>query len=171
MPDRDWDKELAKIDKQLGAMSDEQLAEFTAQIPAKTSDAPPAKGGKPAKPPVKAPAKALPPGQSSAREQTTKAWAVYARLLISVALGVAMLVWPYPSRCGAGLAGYLPAVGVVIASGVWSAVWTWHHRTSRAHTLSLLLILWGLVLGSMEVLPRVGYAKPDANHPTNWSCP
>jgi len=166
MPDRDWDKELAKIDKQLGAMSDDQLAAFTAQIPAKTGDAP-AKGGKP----VKLPAKASGAAPSTAREQTTKAWAVYARLLISVALGVAMIVWPYPSRCGAGLAGYLAAVGVVIGSGIWSAVWTWRHRASRAHTLSLLLILWGLVLGSMEVLPRVGYAKPDANHPTNWSCP
>ena len=172
MPDRDWDKELAKIDKQLGAMSDDQLAEFTSQIPAKTSDAP-SKGGKAAKVPAKAsaPAPASVSLPSTAREQTTKAWAVYARLLISVALGVAMLVWPYPSRCGAGLAGYLGAVGVVVGSGIWSAVWTWRHRASRAHTLSLLLILWGLVLGSMEVLPRVGYAKPDANHPTNWSCP
>ena len=82
-----------------------------------------------------------------------------------------MLVWPYPSRCGPGLAAYLAAVAVVIGSGVWSAVWTWRHRASKAHTLSLLLILWGLVLGSMEVLPRVGYAKPDLGHPANWSCP
>jgi len=36
--------------------------------------------------------------------------------------------------------------------------------------LSLLLILWGLVLGSMEVLPRVGYAKPDLAHPATWAC-
>lgn len=173
MPDRDWDKELAKIDKQLGAMSDDQLAEFTSQIPAKTGDATP-KGAKPANLPAKAASAAAPApakATATARAQTTKAWGVYARLLISVALGVAMLVWPYPSRCGAGLAGYLAAVAVVVGSGIWSAVWTWRHRASRAHTLSLLLILWGLVLGSIEVLPRVGYAKPDANHPTNWSCP
>ena len=23
----------------------------------------------------------------------------------------------------------------------------------------------------MEVLPRVGYAKPDLGHPANWACP
>ena len=32
-----------------------------------------------------------------------------------------------------------------------------------AHVLSLLLILWGGVLGAIEVLPRIGYAKPDAD--------
>jgi hypothetical protein len=40
-----------------------------------------------------------------------------------------------------------------------------------AHTLSLLLVLWGLVLGSVEVLPRVGYAVPTLQHPAVWSCP
>jgi hypothetical protein len=167
MPGRDWDKELAKIDKQLGAMSDDELAAFTSQLPAKTP-APPAKGAKPAKLAAGAPAPSAMP--SAAREQTTKAWAVYARLLISVALGIGMVVWPYPSRCGIGLAAYLGAVTVVVGSGVWSAVWTWRHRASKAHTLSLLLILWGLVLGSMEVLPRVGYAKPDLAHPATWAC-
>jgi len=162
MPDRDWEKELAKIDKQLGAMSDQELAAFTANVPAKTSGVP-AKVAKPAKAGVDAPA--------PAREQVTKAWAVYARLLISVALGVGMVVWPYPSRCGVGLAAYLGAVTVVVGSGIWSSVWTWRHRASRAHALSLLLILWGLILGSIEVLPRVGYAKADPRHPAGWACP
>ncbi|HEY4307023.1 MAG TPA: hypothetical protein VGM82_21305 [Gemmatimonadaceae bacterium] len=166
MADRDWNKELAKIDKQLGAMSDDELVNFTAQIPAKAGGAAPtpapAKGGKPGK---------VAAAPAPAREQTTKAWAVYARLVISVALGIGMVVWPYPSRCGLGLAAYLAAVTVVVGSGIWSAVWTWRHRASKAHTLSLLLVLWGLVLGSMEVLPRAGYAKADLNHPSNWSCP
>jgi len=95
---------------------------------------------------------------------------VYARLTLSVMVGVAMVIWPYPARCGVGLAGYLAAVAVVIASGVWSSVWTWRHRASKAHTLSLLLILWGLILGSIEVLPRIGYAKPDLAHPAAWIC-
>ena len=58
--------------------------------------------------------------------------------------------------------------GVVAASGLWSAVWTWRHRSARGHTLSLLLILWGLVLGAMEVLPRIGYAKTES--PVTWGC-
>jgi len=53
---------------------------------------------------------------------------------------------------------------------VWSSVWTWRHRTARAHVLSLLLILWGMVLGATELLPRLGYAKPDPMRPTGWTC-
>ena len=157
MPDKNWEKELAKIDKQMGSLSDDQLIGPTpVQLPG-TKGATPAKRGK------DAPA-------ASGEPRETKAWAVYARLIISVALGVAMVVWPYPSRCGAGLAAYLAAVVVVVGSGIWSSVWTWRHRASHAHTLSLLLILWGLILGSMEVLPRIGYAKPDLRHPAAWAC-
>ena len=95
---------------------------------------------------------------------------LFARVTLSVALAVGMLFWPYEVRCGGGLALYLGAVSVVVASGVWSAVWSWRHRSGRAHSLSLLLLLWGLVLGSLEILPRVGYAKPDARHPASWAC-
>jgi hypothetical protein len=161
MPDNDWDKELAKIDKQLGSLSDDQLLAPTPPLPTKPGTAPPPKSGAAAKASA-APSVGVPP---------TKGFGVYARLTISVALGIGMVIWPYPSRCGAGLAAYLAAVAVVVGSGVWSAVWTWRHRASRAHALSLLLILWGLILGSMEVLPRLGYAKPDLRHPTDWSCP
>jgi hypothetical protein len=154
--ERDWEKELAKIDKQMGSLSDDQLLGPTpVQLPG-------TKGGAQAKQAKAAPAPGVP--------RETKAWAVYARLTISVALGVAMVVWPYPSRCGAGLAAYLAAVVVVVGSGIWSSIWTWRHRASHAHTLSLLLILWGLILGSMEVLPRIGYAKPDLRHPATWAC-
>jgi hypothetical protein len=160
MADRDWDKELAKVDKQLASLSDDQLV------------APPASGGKGnVAPPGKgAPTKAA-PREAAGEPRPTTSLGVYARLTISVLLGVAMLVWPYPARCGPGLGAYLAAVVVVITSGVWSSVWTWRHRASHAHILSLLLILWGVVLGSMEVLPRVGYAKPDLRHPATWSCP
>jgi hypothetical protein len=83
---------------------------------------------------------------------------------------VGILFWPYPTRCGFGLAGYLAAVAAVFAGGVWSSVWTWRHRTGRAHVLSLLLILWGMVLGATELLPRLGYAKADPTRPTGWTC-
>jgi hypothetical protein len=78
--------------------------------------------------------------------------------------------WPYEAKCGLALAGYLAAVGVLIGAGVWSAIWTWRHRSSRGHVLSLLLILWGGVLGAIEVLPRIGYAKPDPTR-VGWICP
>jgi hypothetical protein len=46
----------------------------------------------------------------------------------------------------------------------------WRHRAAKAHTLSLLLVLWGLVLGAIDVLPRTGYAIPTQAHPAGWAC-
>jgi hypothetical protein len=159
MADRDWDKELAKVDKQLASLSDEALLGPPA-VPAKSG------GAKPSS----APAARAAAAPSPAAATPTKAWAVYVRLLLAVAVSVAVVVWPYPKSCGAGLAGYLAAIGVVITSGLWSSVWTWRHRAGRSHTLSLLIVLWGLILGSTEVLPRVGYGKPDPRHPDGWVC-
>jgi hypothetical protein len=139
---RDWDKELAKIDKQLESASDKQLfPEDKRAAPAQQA-------------------------QVAASREGARSWPAILRLGLSVALGVGILFWPYANRCGVGLAGYLLAVTAVAGSGVWSAVWTWRHRAGRAHALSILLLIWGLVLGSMEILPRVGYAKQKLL----WSC-
>jgi len=136
----DWDRKMANIDKRLESISDDQLV------------------GRPKTPAI-----------ARVRAETST-FGVFARLLLSVALGVAIVFWPYGSRCGIGLAAYLGAVTAVVASGVWSAVWTFRHRAGRAHALSLLLILWGMLLGAQEVLPRVGYAIPTPQHPTAWVC-
>ena len=156
---KDWDKELAKVDKQLASLSDDALLGPTpVQLPAAAGT--PAKAGK----------KAAPTPVMPGEPRATSSLGVYARLTLSVVLGVAMVIWPYPARCGLGLGTYLAAVVVVVGSGIWSSIWTWRHRASHAHTLSLLLILWGLVLGSVEVLPRIGYARPDPRHPSGWAC-
>lgn len=157
----DWDKELAKIDKQLASMSDADLVAEPAR-PA----LPAGKGAKPA-PRQSASAPAAEPAAVGGKYATL---GLYARFGLSVALGVGMMFWPYDAKCGAGLALYLGAVAAVIISGIWSAVWSWRHRASRLHVLSLLILTWGLVLGSLEVLPRVGYAKPNVLHPANWAC-
>ena len=151
MAERDWTKELSKIDRQLESISDEAL------FPTKTA-------------PGKGPKAASAQADNLEKQRTTSTFGVFLRLLLSVAVGVGIYFWPYDARCGLGLLGYLAAVGVVTASGVWSAVWTWRHRSARGHTLSLLLVLWGVILGAMEVLPRVGYAKTDALHPATWTC-
>jgi hypothetical protein len=143
----DWDAELKKIDRQLEAMSDSAL------IPAAPKNAPPAAQA-----------------QVAAARESTRTWPALLRLALAAALGVGILFWPYPKQCGVGLGGYLAAVGVVLLGGLWSSVWTWRHRTARAHVLSLLLVLWGIVLGAIEILPHAGYAKPDAARPAGWSC-
>ena len=96
----DWDRKMASIDKKLESISDDQLV-GRAKTPATAGDA----------------------GDLARVRAETSTFGVFARLLLSVALGVGIVFWPYGSRCGAGLAAYLGAVAVVIASGVWSAVY------------------------------------------------
>lgn len=148
MSDRNWDAELKKIDRQMEGVSDR------AMFPAPAGQSAPA-------------------GQPSVVADTrrvTSTFGVFARLSLSVALGVGIIFWPYAARCGVGLAAYLGAVSAIMVSGVWSAVWAWRHHSGRAHVLSLLLVVWGLLLASAEVLPRVGYASATAAHPALWSC-
>lgn len=151
---RDWDAELKKIDKQLASISDEALRTPEPAAPASGATPVTLPGAKPA--PVDTP--------------TTGTFPVIWRLALVVALGVGMLFWPYSVRCGAGLFGYLGAVGVLIGAGLWTSIWTWRHRAAKAHVLSLLIVLWGGVLGAVEVLPRIGYAIPTEAHPTTWMC-
>jgi hypothetical protein len=146
MPNRDWDKELAKIDSKLESISDEQM------FPSSEAGSPTER------------AKVV------AIQKKTSTLAAVGRLLLATALGIGIMFWPYSAKCGGGLAGYLAAVSVLGVAGVWSAVWTWRHRTARAHLLSLLLVLWAIVLGAVEILPRAGYAKPTIDHPTGWTC-
>ncbi|MBK6489301.1 MAG: hypothetical protein IPF98_21160 [Gemmatimonadetes bacterium] len=141
-----WDEELKKIDRQLESVSDEAL------LPSKQAATPEAKA------------------QVLAKQAATSTLGVTLRLLLAVTLGVGMLFWPYSARCGVGLFGYLAATGVVSLAGVWTAVWTWRHRSPKGHVLSLLLIVWGMVLAGVEVLPRTGYAMPTPDHPTVWMC-
>ena len=142
----DWDRELKRIDRQLESISDDVL--------------------------IREPANATPAERQQVvvERERTSTFAALARLSLAVLVGVAILFWPYSARCGAGLAAYLGAVGVVVLAGAWSAIWTWRHRTARAHVLSLLILAWGLVLGAMEVLPRAGYAIPTPEHPAAWRC-
>jgi hypothetical protein len=146
MAGTDWDKEMKKIDKQLESISDDAL------IPT---------------PGAKAPAEKA---RVAEVQKSTTTFGVFARLVLAVILGLAMLFWPYSVRCGPGLFAYLFASAMVGVGGVWSAVWTWRHRSSQAHVLSLLLVVWGLVLAGLEILPRVGYAFPTAAHPATWTC-
>jgi hypothetical protein len=146
MSDRDWDAEMRKIDKQLES------------IPTQAST------------PVRASAPAGGAAPTPFAKPETSTFGVMARLALACALGVAIVFWPYASRCGLGLAGYLGAVTTLIVAGVWSSIWTWKHRAPKAHIVSLALVTWGIVLAAADVLPRVGYAKTPGNHPVNWTC-
>jgi hypothetical protein len=144
--DRDWGKELSKFDKVLEKTSDEAL------FPTKTAATPAARA------------------EATAKQAATSTWGVMLRLLLSTALGVGMLFWPY-ALCGLGLAGYLAAAGAVMVGGVWSAVWSWRHRAGRAHVLSLGLVLWGMALAAVQVAQRVEYGRPgQVMEAGTWAC-
>lgn len=146
MSDRDWAKELKKIDRQLESVSDEAL------FPTKAGASPAARA------------------EAGAKQASTNTLGVVLRLLLTTALAVGMLFWPY-ALCGPALAGYLAAAGAVTVGGIWSAVWSWRHRSGRAHVLSLLLALWGALLASAQVAQRVEYGRPgQLASATTWAC-
>jgi len=146
---RDWDKELAKIDRLINA-----------QAPGPKQPAPrePAPVAVPSQEKVAAPA--LPSAAGSHH------WGVWGRVFLGVLLGAAVTQWPNAHACGVALFLYLGAVGMVALAGGWGAVTAWRRRLAGPHVASLALILWGLALAAREVLPRVGYAR----HVLTWLC-
>ncbi len=164
MSDRNWEAELAKIDKQLASISDDQLMATSAPVPAK---------GAPA-------AKALPAGKGApaaamaapaAASRPARQWVSWVKVIIAVAAAAGLMFWPWPAKCGGPLIGVTAATGAVSLLGLWSAIGTWRHRLGWAHIASLLVTVWGLGLGAREVLPRIGYAVPTVERPAGWSCP
>lgn len=151
----DWEKELAKIDKQLASLSDDKLiAASEAQTPAR-----------PAMPKGGPEAKSTPPSLP----RSTR-WGVIGRVTLAVGLGVAVLFWPYDAACGVRLFAYLGALGVLTATGMVAAISSWRHRAAIGHVISLMVILWALALSAAVLLPRVGYTA-DPAAPSTWFCP
>jgi hypothetical protein len=152
---RDWDKELAEIDKLI-----ESGPKAPAQVPAKKGAAP-----APSRPSASSGSAPAPGGRlANFRYSTTMTWV---RLVLATLVGVGMTQWPYTHGCGMELYGYLAAVGGVIVASFWSLVSSWKSRSSLAHGLSIVLLFWGSALAAREILPRIGYAKTAAT----WECP
>jgi len=128
-PPRDWDRELAEVDR---AISKQQPA----------GAVPPAPGA-PALPPVRRRSVAL-----------TWFWSG-----LALVLAIALLLWPYDKSCGLQLSFYLGAAGTTAVFAVLGAVSAWTHRRALAHVLSLIVLGWAGVAAAHEILPRTGYAK------------
>jgi hypothetical protein len=104
------------------------------------------------------------------RDQDAAAVGAWARLVLVALLVGTIQLWPYARECGAGLFVFVGAEAVIVAGGLWVAVYTWRGSLAKTHVLALTMALWGAALVSVEVLPRVGYAKVDPTHPPGWSC-
>ena len=98
--------------------------------------------------------------------RSSRAVGIWARVILGVCLGIALMQWPYGRACGPRLFFYLTAVTALFMTGLWAAVFAWRGRLGAAHAIALVIILWGLVLAADEVLPRSGYAK----HSATWWC-
>jgi cation transport ATPase len=160
MPDRDWDKELADIDRLIGSTPPEEpRAPAVAKPASRVAATAPARA--PA-PPTAAPA--------APRRRWTAIVGLLARLLVVAVLLAGVVVWPYETRCGAWLAAYLATIAATALGAVWTAVAAWRHRAAFVHVLSLGVLATAIVYGAIEVLPRVGYAMPDPAHPAMWAC-
>jgi hypothetical protein len=143
--DRDWDKELADIDKVI------------ARSPAPSG----APAALPAAPGQGSRSVAAPPGGKRATLWT------WTQVILGGLLAGGMTQWPYNHGCGIKLFLYLGAAAVVVVAGLWGAVSSWRRRMGLAHSLALIVVLTGFVLVAREVLPRVGYARQAST----WMCP
>ena len=148
-PPRDWDKEMAEIDK------------LIAKTPVASGQGSVVRGAH------ATPAAAQRAAQSAptpTRRDTLTTW-VKVLLGMGVAAAVA-LAWPYAHVCGIPLYGYLAAAAGVVLVGLWGAVASWQSRKAFAHMLSLLAMLTGAVLVAKIFLDRSSYPK----QPATWSC-
>jgi hypothetical protein len=147
---RDWDKELADIDRVIEKEG-------------------PAPGGVPAALPPGAPAGSgsrlpAPAGTAPARSSVAMTWFW---VMLAVLLAAALPLWPYGKTCGLQLFFYLGAGGLALLAGIAGALHSWRTRRGVAHLLSLLAVVVVGVMGAREVLPRAGYAAESRT----WLCP
>lgn len=141
---RDWDKELADVDRAIQKMKAPLTPPPSPQV------------GVPRQPVVPAP-------RESTRAGRLATWL---RVVLVLLLGAAAPFWPYPRQCGLNLFMYLGVIGLVVLAGTWGAASSWNRRMGLPHVLSILTIIWGLALIASEVLPRIGYAAA----PLAWGC-
>lgn len=150
-PPRDWDKELAEIDRAIDKGGPPPGA--AGRVPA----LPPGPAGRPARVPA-----AGAPAVARRSVAMTWFWVVLALLLAA-----ALPLWPYGNQCGLQLFFYLGAAALALLAGAAGAVSSWATHRGLAHVLSLLVVIWAGVMGAREVLPRVGYAGETRV----WLCP
>jgi hypothetical protein len=91
---------------------------------------------------------------------------VWARVVLGLTLAIMMAAWPYLRTCGLPLFAYLGAIVTVILAGGFAAVAAWRYRAGLAHVVSLIVVLYGFMMGAAELLPRTGYAVDRAT----WEC-
>lgn len=112
--------------------------------------------------------------EKHAQEQTrlrNSAIGVWVRVLLVVALGVAMWYWPYARACGVGLYAYVGAAGLIAVSALWAATTSWASRMATAHVVAMVMLIGALTLLAANILPRAGYITITGTSAAAWRCP
>ena len=86
-------------------------------------------------------------------EDTRRLLIVRGWVTLGTVLSLSMPFWPYQKTYLLGLLLYLFALGVVALAGIWSAKLSWDVRLGGAHTVSLGIVLWAIVLVAETVPP------------------
>ena len=104
------------------------------------------------------------------RDDVNGAVGAWTRFFLVGTLAVSLYYWPYGRGCGPGLYGLIGAEALVVVGSVWVAAYSWRRHAARSHAAGFVLALAGAGLIGMEVLPRIGYAKPDPSRAVGWAC-
>ena len=151
-PPRDWDKEMAEIDK------------LIAKQPVQGAREPGSLGARAAPAALPAPQRAAAPPVARGGREALITWV---KVLLGVGVAAAVgVAWPYAHVCGVPLYGYLAAASGVVLVGLWGVVASWKSRIPLAHTLALLATLAGAGLVGKVVVDRSSYPR----QPASWSC-
>jgi hypothetical protein len=149
---RDWDKEMAEIDKVI-AKAGPPAAQSPAASPARE-----------AQPRLSTPAVRSPGVTVTRRRDTAGVWF---RALLGAAGAVALPFWPYGKTCGTMLYVYMIGTAAVIAAGIWAMRGAWIHRRGVAHIAGLLVLIAGVGLAAIEIVHRTAWAAGQLH----WICP
>ena len=144
---RDWDKEMAAID---------QVIAKGGYVAPSGGNAPAPTGGGGSAPP----APAAPGGG--------RAWlGMWVRTLLVGGLAVGLNAWPWSHYCGWRVYWYVTGVSVLALASLWIMLVSWRRRSGLTHLLGFLIFGYAVWLGTVEILPRTGYAKVQKT----WNCP
>lgn len=150
--DRNWDRELAKIDR---LMSDDQPA-ADSKVPAKRNE-----GGTPAE--QKAAPKAAPQGKAAGTGKLPRLWLM---AVIGPIGAAALFIWPYGTDCGLPLYVYIVGALAVLGASLMTMRAAWQRHHGVAMLIGILTMLVALALMAAVILPRTGYAVVTLP----WSC-
>lgn len=153
---RDWDKEMAEIDRLMASDKAPPPAAPAAGGPVARRDAGTA-------PPPARSAGGGGGGGIATRKEAAGVWAI---ALLGATGAASLLAWPYDRSCGGWLYAYLVGAGAIALAGLWAMRAAWRHRRGRAHIVGLLTLLAALGYLAAEILPRTGYAKVSRT----WIC-